>query len=185
MIRIPLIAALMPLSWIVAGCSDSSPLKPIAPGVVLRASAAVTAASTTEFNGFINFCEPGPVTDFKVSGATIHFRVSNLNKWVTGNALIDGYETNTGRAVIDPHGLVVSLDNSIKPDAVNGTWEIKQQFRIPDGTTSGVGRGTGDLQGLTMKFTTEPIIPSPSDCNPNEFKAAVHGSLFRPRAEAS
>ena len=150
------------------------------PSVASRTSAALATASTTEFNGFINFCEPGPVTNFKESGATVHFQVSNLNKWVTGNPLIDGYETNTGSAVIDPHGLVVNLDNSVKPDAVNGTWEINQQFRIPDGTTSGVGRGTGDLRGMTMKFTTEPIIPSPSDCNPSEFKAAVHGVILSP-----
>jgi|SRR4051812_2617355 hypothetical protein len=179
MIRIRLITVML-LSWMVAGCSDSAPLKPVAPEVAFRSSAVVAPASSTQFDGFINFCEPGPVTDFKESGTTIHFRVSNLNKWVTGNPLIDGYETNTGRAVIDPHGLVVNLGNSIKPDAVNGTWEIKQQFRIPDGTTSGVGRGTGDLLGMTMKFTTEPIIPSPSDCNPNEFKGAVHGVILSP-----
>jgi len=179
MIRLRLIAV-MTLPWMIVGCSDAPPVNPIAPALSVSASAAVTSASRTEFNGFINFCEPGPVTDFKVSGATVHFRVSNLNKWETGNALIDGFETNTGSAIIDPHGLVVNLDNSIKPDAVNGTWEIQQQFRIPDGTTSGVGRGTGDLRGFTMNFTTEPIIPSPSDCNPNEFKAAVHGIILSP-----
>jgi hypothetical protein len=100
--------------------------------------------------------------------------------WVTGNGLIDGIEQNTGHGVIDPHGLVVNLDLSLKPDAVNGTWEIRQQFRVPDGTTTGVGHGTGDLQGLTIKFTTEPIIDSPSACNPDMPKAAVHGAVISP-----
>jgi hypothetical protein len=76
--------------------------------------------------------------------------------------------------------VVVNLDNSIKPEAVNGTWEIKQQFRIPPGGTSGVGHGTGDLQGMTIQFTTEPIIGSPSDCNPDLLKAAVHGVILSP-----
>jgi hypothetical protein len=137
-------------------------------------------ASTTEFNGFENFCHPGDPTDFKLAGGTVHFTVTNENMWVTGNPLVDGIEHNTGRAIIDPHGLVVNLDNSLKPDAVNGTWEIRQQFRIPDGTTSGVGHGTGDLQGMTIKFTTDPIIPSPSACNPDQFKAAVHGVILSP-----
>jgi hypothetical protein len=167
------------LSWVIVGCSDSSPLASTGPQVGVRASVTAATASTTAFNGFINFCH-GNVTYFDVAGPTAHFGVSNENKWVTGNPLIDGIEHNTGRAIIDPHGLVVNLDNSLKPDAVNGTWEIKQQFRIPDGTTSGVGHGTGDLQGMTMKFSTDPIAGAVSDCNPDDFKAGVHGVILSP-----
>jgi hypothetical protein len=141
--------------------------------------AATTGATTTEFDGFINFCRSVDPT-FTFAGRTVHFRVSNENMWVTDNALISGIEHNTGIALIDPHGLVVNLDNSLQPNGVNGTWEIKQQFRIPDGTTSGVGHGTGDLQGLTMKFTTQRIDPTASDCNPDDFKAAVHGVILSP-----
>ena len=167
-------------SWAIVGCSDSSPLASTAPRVVARASVTAATASSTEFNGFINFCHAGDFSYFNVDGPTIHFGVSNENKWVTGNPLIDGIEHNTGIALIDPHGLVVNLDNSLKPDAVNGTWEIKQQFRIPDGTTSGVGHGTGDLLGKTMKFSTVRIAGQVSDCNPNDFKAGVSGVILSP-----
>jgi hypothetical protein len=168
------------LSWMLLGCSDSSPLTSTAPQPGVRASVTTATASSTEFNGFINFCHASDFSYFTAAGRTVHFGVSNENRWVAGNPLIDGTELNTGRAIIDPHGLVVNLDNSLKPDAVNGTWEIKQQFRIPDGTTSGVGHGTGDLQGMTLKFTTDPIAGAVSDCNPNDFKAGVHGVILSP-----
>ena len=120
------------LSWALIGCSDSSPLRSTAPQVAVRALAATTGATTTEFDGFINFCRSVDPT-FTFAGRTVHFRVSNENMWVTDNALISGIEHNTGIALIDPHGLVVNLDNSLQPNGVNGTWEIKQQFRIQIG----------------------------------------------------
>ena len=179
--RIHFTTVLVPaLSWLLVGCGDSPALGPTTPLVTLRSSAAVAPASRTEFDGFINFCQ-GDFTGFRVTpGGTAHLDVANEHLWVTGNPLIDGIETNTGSGVIDPHGLVVNLDLSLKPTAVNGTWEIRQQFRIPDGTTSGVGHGTGDLRGMTIKFTTDPIIDSPSACNPDMQKAAVHGVILSP-----
>ena len=47
------------------GCSDSSPLRSTAPQPGVRASAAVTAASTTQFDGFINFCQGKTLTNGK------------------------------------------------------------------------------------------------------------------------
>ena len=170
------------VSWVLTGCRDSSPLRPTAPQVALRASAEVASASTTEFNGFINFCHAGDPTGFRVTpGGTVHFGVSNENRWVTGNPLIDGVEHNTGNAKITRQGqVVVNLDNSLKPDAVNGTWEIVQQFRVPDGVSTGVGHGTGDLLGMTIKFTTDPEFVPTSVCNPDNFKAGVHGVIVSP-----
>lgn len=148
----------------------------------LKASVTGAAASSTAFDGFINFCQPGDLAGFRVTpGGTVHFGVSNENRWVTGNPLIDGIEHNTGSAIINPQGqVVVNLDNSLKPDAVNGTWEIKQHFRIGDGVSTGVGHGTGDLQGMTIKFTTDPFFVPTSVCNPDQLKAGVHGVILSP-----
>jgi hypothetical protein len=170
------------LCWVVVGCRDSSPLNSTAPRVALRASVAAAPTSSTEFNGFINFCHSADLIGFRVTpGGTVHFGVSNENRWVTGNSLIDGVEHNTGGANINPNGqLVVHLANSLKPDAVNGTWEIVQQVRVPDGASTGVGHGTGDLQGMTIKFTTDPTFVPTSVCNPDMLKAGVHGVILSP-----
>jgi hypothetical protein len=169
------------LSWVLVGCRDSSPLSPTAPQVALRAAVAA-ASSSTEFDGFINFCHAGDPSGFRVTpGGTVHFGVSNENRWVTGNPLIDGVEHNTGDANINPDGqVVVRLKNSLKPGAVNGTWEIIQQVRVPDGVSTGVGHGTGDLQGMTIKFTTDPTFVPTSVCNPDMLKAGVHGVILSP-----
>jgi hypothetical protein len=139
------------------------------------------AASSTEFDGFINFCFSADLTKVNFTpGETLHFRVSNRNQWVTGNPLIDGIETNTGAANINLNNgeAVVRLNLSLKPDAVNGTWEIEQQVRPPTGST-GVGHGTGDLQGMTIKFTTDPPVGT-SVCNPDMPKGPVHGVILSP-----
>ena len=147
----------------------------------VRLSLAAAGASSTAFDGFINFCHAADLTFTTKSKATVHFGVSNENRWVTGNPLIDGRELNTGSAIVNPHGqLVVNLDNQLKPDAVNGTWEIKQHLRVGDGVSTGVGHGTGDLQGMTIKFTTDPAFVPGSVCNPDNFKAGVHGVILSP-----
>jgi hypothetical protein len=148
----------------------------------LMRSVPAAPAANTEFDGFINFCQAGDPTGFRVTpGGTVHFGVSNENRWVTGNPLIDGVEHNTGRAIINPHGqLIANLDNSLKPDAVNGTWEIEQHLRVGDGVSTGVGHGTGDLLGMTIKFTTDPIAGRESVCNPDALSARVYGVILSP-----
>jgi hypothetical protein len=174
--------AFIPLFFV--ACSGEptalNPGRQIAP-MARGASVEAAAASSAEFDGFVNFCQ-GATTYFRVTpGGTAHFGVSNENRWVTGNPLVDGIEHNTGAANVNPHGqVVVSLHNSLKPDAVNGTWEIVQQFRVPDGISTGVGHGTGDLQGMTIKFTTDPEFVPGSVCNPDNFKAGVHGVILSP-----
>jgi hypothetical protein len=169
------------LAWVFAGCTDSSPLRSTAPQVPIRASAAIATASSTEFEGFINFCHQADLVFTTRSPETLHFKVANVNKWTTGNPLIDGIEHNTGSAKINPQGqVVVSLQNSLKPDAVNGTWEMIQQLRIGDAVSTGVGHGTGDLQGMTIKFTTNPEFISTSECNPDLAHAGVHGVILSP-----
>jgi hypothetical protein len=141
-----------------------------------------TGASTTQFDGFINFCHNAGLIGFTATpGGTLHFGVANENRWVTGNPLIDGLEHNTGDANINPFGqVVVRLQNSLKPDAVNGTWEIVQQLRIGDGVSTGVGHGTGALHGMTMKSTTDPTFIPTSVCNPDDLKSGVHGVILSP-----
>jgi hypothetical protein len=170
------------LSSVVAGCRDSSPSTLTAPQGSLRPSVAAAGAPSTEFDGFVNFCVSDDPTRFKITpGETLHFRASNENRWVTGNPLIDGVEHNTVAANIDlKNGQgVVHLDLSLKPDAVNGTWEIKQQLSLPERVSSGVGHGTGELQGMTIKFTTEPGGGT-SVCNPDMPRGAVHGVILSP-----
>jgi hypothetical protein len=171
------------VSWVIAGCSDSSPLRTTAPPapLVVRASAAAMSASSTEFDGFDNNCSSADLTRFNATpGGTLHFRVANENRWVTGNPLIDGIERNTGAANFNNTGQgVVHLYSSLKPDAVNGTWEIVTQLSLPGFVGSGVGHGTGDLRGMTIKFDFD-LAAGRSDCNPDGPKGHVHGFILSP-----
>jgi hypothetical protein len=168
------------MASVVFGCSDSSPLRATGLKPVFTESTTSDAASSSEFNGFINFCHNAGLIGFSATpGGTVHFGVANENRWVTGNPLIDGLEHNTGDANVSRQGqVVVRLQNSLKPDAVNGTWEMVQQVRIGDGVSTGVGHGTGDLQGMTMKFTTDPEFVPASVCNPDDLKSGVHGVIL-------
>src|SRR4051812_29703364 len=177
--------ALVFIPWLLVACSGETTApnlaRPIAPRS-LRASVAAAPASSTEFDGFVNFCVSDDPTKFKITpGETLHFTASNENRWVTGNPLIDGVEHNTVAANINlKNGVgVVHLDVSLKPDAVNGTWQIKQQLSLPERVSSGVGHGTGELQGMTIKFTTEPGSGT-SICNPDMPRGAVHGIILSP-----
>lgn len=139
--------------------------------LVTAALAAVTPATSIEFEGFAHFCVSGPA-NFSVTpgGQTLHIRDgANLNQWVTGNALIDGFETNTVSANFTPTSGVVRLFRTVEPDAYPGsTWEIVQTNHFnPDGSLSqhGVGHGTGALMGMTMKITAHGRVSVPNPCS--------------------
>ena len=176
-------AVLVPgLSWALLGCNDASQLAPTAPQLTVNRSESAAPVSTTEFTGFINFCVSYPPSTFNLTpGGTLHFTPSNQNRWVTGNPLIDGVEQNAVVANIDlKNGQgVANLDVSLKPDAVNGTWEIRQHLSIPEFVSTGVGHGTGDLRGLTIEFTTNPAGGT-SSCNPDMPRGAVQGTILSP-----
>jgi hypothetical protein len=176
--------ALTLIPLLLVGCRDEPTAANLArptAGQTLRADVAAAAASSTEFDGFDNNCFSAELTKFNATpGGTVHFRVSNENRWVTGNSLIDGIESNTGAANFNNTGQgVVHLDSSLKPDAVNGTWEIQTHLSLPDFVGSGVGHGTGDLQGMTIKFTFE-LAAGPSDCNSEGPKGHLHGVILSP-----
>lgn len=125
---------------------------------------AETGPVVTEFAGFIHFCSGGPPDKFFVTpnGETVHVRgASNQNVWETGNPLIDGAETNQANININPSGGNVQLDVTVYPDGVLGTWEISQTLHPDDTGTlvgKGVGHGTGELHGMTIKFTAGAIV---------------------------
>ena len=167
-------------------CADS-PASPNAVKTAFRPLAAVLPATRTEFEGFINFCGGTDPTKINVTpGDILHFKGgTNQNVWVTGNPLIDGVEQNVVDANINLKSGSGSahLAVSLKPDAVEGTWEIRQTVTISGGSPAGsrgVGHGTGDLQGMSIQFTTEPAVPIANVCNPELPGAPLHGVVISP-----
>ena len=174
-----------PFVGLVYACADS-PTSPNAVKAAFTPSAAVLPATRTEFEGFINFCASTPPTEITVTPGGI-LRIdgaTNENRWVTGNRLIDGVEHNVvaGRINLSTGSGSAELKVSLKPDAVDGTWEIRQVLTISGGAPAGghgVGHGTGDLHGMTIKFTAEPASGQ-SVCNPDFGRARVHGVVISP-----
>jgi len=146
---------------------------------------AVTPATKVEFEGFAHSCGCGPI-DIKVTpgGQTIHVRDGFcLGQWVTGNALIDGYETVTSHGEVTPKGLILHLFRTLEPDAYPGSsWEIVQTEHIkPDGSTSShaVGHATGALKGMTIKFTELGRVLVPNPC-PDLNSGLMNGVILAP-----
>lgn len=86
---------------------------------------------------------------------------------MTGNAFIDGPESNIPNINFNPTGGVVHLDVTLRPDGLMGTWEISQTLHFyRNGTVSsnGVGHGTGDLQGMIIKFTAGDAVVVDNPC---------------------
>jgi hypothetical protein len=187
------VIALVPVSLVasivlVLGACGDAPTS----GSVLTSAftplAAAGSATQTEFDGFICFGPSGTEGTVRVTpGGTTHLKgLTNTNQWVTGNSLIDGIENNTVSGNINRSGDgVVHLDVSLKPTGVNGTWEIRQTLTIsggvPQGST-GIGHGTGDLRGMTIKFTTGSAAPRPSGCGSGfaPFGPELHGTILSP-----
>jgi hypothetical protein len=181
------VPAFLAAIFLITACKEPLPTSVNGLKTPTALSAAVEQATQTQFSGLINFCANADLTTFRITpGATLHFKGDgNQTRWVTGNPLIDGFEQNAPHANINlKNGSgVVHLDVSLKPDAVNGTWEIRQQVKISEGApagSTGVGHGTGDLQGMTIKFTTEPPSGAVSVCNPEMPAAAVNGVILSP-----
>ena len=177
-----IVAALLGLT---AGCTDRQTrlTGPRAPSADLVAA----VPAQTGFQGFICFGTSTGGYDWTTNGGTWHFRNGqNQNRWVTGNPLIDGVETNVADMNLNlKNGTgTIHLDESVKPDAVNGTWEIRETVQFRGGalvSASGVGHGTGDLQGMTIKFTAQGAAPIPEACGPDgAFGPAIQGVITAP-----
>jgi hypothetical protein len=166
---------------IICGCAeqyqDPTGLRPTA----ATHDVVAAVATRTTFAGFICF-GPGSGGETTITpGDILHTRDrNNVNYWVTGNPLIDGVEHNVVNANIDVdtgHGSI-ALDLSVKPDAVNGTWEIREHVLRPSGAAHGVGHGTGELQGMTIEFDGAPG-PISSGCD-SGFGSHIQGTISSP-----
>ena len=141
----------------------------IAAVIAAGSVAAVTPATRIEFDGLVHFCDSGPD--------------GNLNQWVTGNPLIDGFETNTASVNVSPTGVVIHLDRTLEPAAYFGsTWEIVQTNHFnPNGFLSshGVGHGTGALKGMTMKITAAGRVSVENPCSDRN-SGVISGVIIAP-----
>jgi hypothetical protein len=145
----------------------------------VAASASARPAVTT-FEGVFYPCTQGPPEREWISGDVLHFRgATNHNQWVTGHPLVDGFVDNVVDANINlrtGHG-VAHARETLRPDGVDGTWEIRTKVTItPDGQSArGVGRGTGDLHRMTIRVLGHgdvPLAPGENACS-SEFDFAV------------
>lgn len=167
------------------GCSDGVESMPVETSLEIsempieQGSAsskhATTSPNRTEFEGFIHLCGPassgGNVKINETPGGTFHlWGARNRNLWTTNNPLVSGEEIN----IVDVHlnnnsgSGVVHLDVTMDPDAVEGTWEIRQKLHIRNGVSIGgfgFGHGTGELHGKTIKYTVAPEVPGDNDCS--------------------
>ena len=150
--------------FLFAACSGDStpPLGPETRSPSTSHSGAV-APPRTGFEGFIYSCDGAPPDEVRVTpGGTLHITgVSNENRWVTGHPLLDGVVTN-----------VVDLNTDLKsgaghvhgtatlvPDAVDGEWKLDFHIDVSGMGwvgARGSGRGTGDLTGMSIRWTTTP-----------------------------
>src|SRR4051812_26878981 len=172
---LPLVCGL----FVAGACADHQSL-PTALSSRTPSSAGARAAA--QFQGVINFCESQDPSRFNITpGGTLHFAGGNRNQWATGNPLIDGTETNEVLVNLDLKNGdgAAHLDVTLQPDAVNGTWEMNQKVTLRGGvpvSSTGHGRGTGDLQGLTIDYATG--LPSgTSVCSPDMGTAPLSGVI--------
>jgi hypothetical protein len=164
---------------------DQGATSPDALAPLLDATAAPTR---TSFDGYIYFCSDGqpPDREWFAPGGTLHFRnAGNTNQWDMGNPLIDGIETNEVDLNLNFNGGVgfVHGTSPLVPFAVSGTWQIKFHVNTSNGTARGVGHGTGNLQGMSLKFSNvvSTATTPPNPCNTAPDRAWTTGIITTPR----
>ena len=164
-IRLPLFASFALLT----ACAEQ-PTSPAAGSRTSDPLPPVSAAARTEFEGFIHPCG-GALTEERVTpGGVVHQLATNRNEWVTGVPLLDGVETNVVRIIVNSktgRG-IANVTSTITPEGVEGAWKLKYQVKVIDGgpaTARGVGHGTGELRGMTLKFTADLAEPGQNSCN--------------------
>ena len=165
-------------------------IQPVVPGAAGEPIVVSAQATRTEFEGFLYGCSSTPPEEQTVTnGGVLHFkRGRNLNLFVTDSPLVDGYERNVVDANINlKTGTGVGhLRSTITPDAVDGTWEYNMTVKVGIGGGGeggqAVGHGTGELDGMKIKFTARRLTePAENLCNPdNSFVAAIKGVIISP-----
>jgi putative heme degradation protein len=164
-----------------------SPACALVAASVLAALAPTDAPSATrvEFEGFIHSCGgTDPEVVRLTPGGTLHLRrATNANEWVTNNPALDGPETNEVISLnVNPKGHGnVTLHSTLRPAAFDGTWDITVKVTITENglVAHGVGHGTGELRGMTVKFTLAPALAVPNPCS-EEGSLPVSGVVISP-----
>lgn len=161
-------------------------------GTFVLSGTASAQVTIIEFEGVFYPCSVTPPTKEWISGNVLHIRgIQFHNQWVTGSPLVDGLSDNvvdadinlkTGTGVARPH-------ESVKPDAFDGTWDVRATVLIdPSGPSAhGVGRGTGDLRGMTIEFTASgdvPIDPADNPCSDSPFATPIRGEIIIPASRS-
>jgi hypothetical protein len=182
-----ILAAILPLAFLTAGCTDELAGPAVEPFPGLAAS--VTPATTTTFEGYVYGCSATPPQVSRLTpGWTLHFSgAGNVNRWTTDSPLVSGLEYNAVDANINLNNGIVRAQATatVVPDAVNGTWEIRFLVKGPEGA-SGVGHGTGELEGKTLRFHITPGQPGPNLCDPTStFIASIEGEIVTPATHRS
>ena len=180
-----LLASIVSLG-VLGACTDRQTSPTAVTGVLAQSAAAATPAERTEFEGYVHYCGSTPPEELMVTpGGTVHLRAGNQNQWVTGNSLIDGFEENASLVNVNLNNGTgaAHLDVTLRPDAVNGTWEIRQTVNLRGGALAGgqgVGHGTGALHGMTITYSTEPGATAPNPCNSELGSSYVRGVITAP-----
>ena len=149
------------------------------------AVADVTTPTKTAFDGYMHFCSStAPEKVNPTPGGTLHIRgATNNNLWQTGNPLIDGEETNKVIVNFSRVTGMVRVHMTLLPDAYPGSsWEITQTLHFrPDGSVpgKGVGHGTGELRGMTIKFNAGDLVFGFNTCS-SEPSAILTGVILAP-----
>lgn len=169
---------------LIAACQDAPTAVSTLEGPLLRA----TPASSIPFSGYMYSCDFAFGDEWVTPGGVFHFDGSTaINEWVTGNPLIDGIEQNIELGgMANANGtLTVRYEATITPNAVDGTWETStyqlQLNATRFGGAKGVAHGTGDLAGMTMRFTLVPdftMTPPETACDPDfPFVFVLEGTI--------
>lgn len=123
---------------------------------------------------------------FVTADKILHIRnATNHNLWVASTPYLNGFADNVVNADID---LATGVGNAhvrqtMKPFVYDGTWESQVQIKIrPDGTESdGVGRGTGVLTGMTIRWrVTGNFVADSNPCGSDLFAANLVGEITIP-----
>lgn len=160
----------------------------VASTIALSIPAAGAAGTTTSWTGRFYPCSGTGGEVFVSADKIVHlFNSTNHNLWVTSTPLLNGFADNVVDAAIniDTGVGVVHPRESLRPSVYDGTWE--SNVLIPPAGSGqpprGVGRGTGELQGMTLKFYGDGIAnlaPGENPCGTLPFAAILHGEIQIP-----
>jgi hypothetical protein len=119
----------------------------------------------TSFTASATTCEVTPGSEAPDDKGTLHIKGQAFTDMVeSSDARIAGVNTPTLDIVIDPASGMGELNGSFvwKPKAYDGTWEGMMEGQIRQGlvTARGLARGTGTLEGLSLRVDFQQVRES-------------------------